>query len=179
MLRHARYGPSDRYLEPPAAGMCMSVFAVVTRGRSVLIGRPKLHAAWRNKWLFSWATYSRKELQAACRENRLPSTYLLEGERPEDGLKRIMRDQLKMKSYSASGPRVFSYFEPSDGYPGNKHWDLAFVYDVKSRDRVRPLPWWEELRFLERDELRAEDFGWNSDFVQDIGLLTHRAKPKR
>lgn len=108
----------------------MSVFAVVTKGSKVLIGTPRPHRAWKTKWLFSWATYSRKELQEAYREKRLPSTYLLEGEDPKGGLGRVMREQLGVTDYTATGPRVFSYVAPSDWYPGYNHWDLAFVYDV-------------------------------------------------
>ena len=57
----------------------------------------------------SWANlHAQEELQEAYREKRLPSTYLLEGEHPEDALRRIMRQQLGIPEYSSSGPRVYS-----------------------------------------------------------------------
>ncbi|MDA4129050.1 MAG: hypothetical protein OK422_06325 [Thaumarchaeota archaeon] len=174
MLRHARYGPRGRYLDPPPAGMCISVFAIVKRGTKFLVGTPEPHHNWREKWLFSWMAYSSEELEEAYREKRLPSTYLLEGEDPADALKRIMRDQLHMPSYKASGPRVRSYTSPSDWFPGNKHWDLVLVYEVATNGKVKPLPWWKELAFEERSKLRSEDFGWNSDFVVDFGVAEPR-----
>jgi len=176
LIRHARYGPRDHYLDPPPAGMCMSVFAFVTRGDKVLVGVPKPHAAWKDKWLFSWATYSQRELQEAYRDRRLPSSYLLEGEDPREGLGRVMAEQLRVRSYRARGPRVFSYLSPSDWYPGHKHWDLAFVYDVKVEGPVGLPPWWGSLGFEDRKKIRASDFGWNSDLVTDIGAAVASGK---
>lgn len=170
MIRHVRYGPKDRYLDPPAAGMCMSVFAVVSRNGQVLVGRPAPHRAWKSKWLFSWAFFAPEELREAYVDRRLPSSYLLEGEDPRHGLERIMKDQLGVGDFTATGPRVFSYVAPSDWYPGHDHWDLAFVYDVLFDGPVKRRPWWKELRFEDRAALRAEEFGWNADFVKDIGV---------
>lgn len=178
MRRHARYGPRGRYLDPPPAGMCLSVFAVVTRGSKVLVGIARPHRAWKTRWLFSWATYTRKELREAYEEKRLPSTYLLEGEDPSQGLRRVMQEQLCASSYKATGPRVFSYVSPSDWYPGHDHWDLAFVYDVKFDEPFDSLPWWKELRFEEKSTLDASEFGWNSDFVRDVGVVSPAALTK-
>jgi hypothetical protein len=179
MIRHARYGPTDRYLDPPPAGMCLSVFAVITKGNKVLVGTPRKHRAWKARWLFSWTTYSPKELEEACREKRLPSTYLLEREHPEDALRRIMRDQVRMPDYTQTGPRIFSYSAPSDWYPGHDHWDLAFVYDVRCRGPLVLAPWWKELSFVDRGEIDPADFGWNSDFVKDLGVATTDTKSGR
>jgi hypothetical protein len=148
----------------------MSVFAIVSRGGRVLVGRPRPHRAWKTKWLFSWTYYTPAELQEAYAEKRLPSSYLLEGEDPRLGLDRVMAEQLGVTDFRATGPRVFSYAEPSSWYPGHKHWDLAFVYDVKVDGQIKPLPWWNDLRFEEKRKLRAKDFGWNSDFVRDVGV---------
>jgi len=148
----------------------MSVFAVVTRGSKVLIGTPRPHRAWKTKWLFSWAFYSDKELHEAYKERRLPSSYLLEGEDPKQGLRRVMTEQLGVADFAASGPRVLSYVEPSSWYPGHKHWDLAFVYTVRFEGPLRRLPWWSDLEFVDRRVIDASRFGWNSDFVRDIGV---------
>jgi hypothetical protein len=148
----------------------MSTFAVVRRNGKVLIGTPKRHANWPSKWLFSWAVYSKEELEEEYLAKRIPSTYLLEGEHPEHAIQRIMSEQLQMPHYSTGGPRVFSYNSPSSRYPGNSHWDLAFVYDVNTHDPVKKLGWWKELDFVESAKLHEDDFGWNSDFVVDLGL---------
>ena len=177
--KFARYGPSDHYEEVPAAGMCVSVFALVRRAgkKGVLLGQPRQDVRWASEWLGAWKTYSEKELAEAYQQWRLPSSYLREGEHPEDAIKRIMTDQVAMSDYSISkkGPYVFSYSTPSDWYPGNNHWDLAFVYDVrvKAKDKDKEIPkWWQELQFVKKKkDFRDKDYGWNEDFMRDLGLV--------
>jgi len=117
--------------------------------------------------------YSREELDEIYKETRLPSSYLFEGEHPDQALRRAMLDELGIKSFSASTPKIMSYTSPSDWYPGNSHWDLAFVYRVRtseSPDKKR-LPWWRELDFLPAHELKQRNFGWNEDMMKDLGLI--------
>jgi len=123
-----------------------------------------------NEWLFSWRVYPKDELKEALKGRMLPSTYLWEGEDPEAALRRIMIDQLQMRKYTASGPRILSYFSPSDWYPGNRHWDIPIVYSVRTSQPVPSLPWWRELRYMTKSRLRASQFGWNADFVKDLGI---------
>jgi hypothetical protein len=180
-FRFARYGPLDHYEEAPAAGMCISVFAIVRRAdkKGVLLGLPKQDARWITDRLSAWKNYSEKELTEAYHQWRLPSSYLREGEHPEDALKRIVVDQVGISDYSVSkkGPRVFSYSVPSDWYPGNNHWDLAFVYDVKVKTKGKEIPkWWQELEFVKKKDFREKDFGWNSDFMCDLGLVEDKSE---
>jgi hypothetical protein len=184
--RFARYGPTDHYEDAPAAGMCLSVFAIVRRPgkKGVLLGLPRPDDKWSSEWISGWKSYSEKELQEAYRQWRLPSTYLREGEHPEQAIKRIMEDQVGIGDYSLSkkGPRVFSYTSPSDWYPGNNHWDLAFVYDVKVRKGSKDLQlpkWWQELSFLKKKkDLLTKDFGWNADFMRDLFDLSEKSSKK-
>ena len=81
-----------------------------------------------------------------------------------------MHDQLGVKEFSQSAPRIFSYNAPSDWYPGSDHWDLVFVYEVGISQEPRKRPQWKELVFLGRRDLGKRDFGWNNDFVRDLGL---------
>jgi hypothetical protein len=181
--RFARYGPLERYEASPKAGMCLSAFALVRRVRQkgVLFGLPKPDKRWLSDWMVSWHNYSSEELSKIYDEWRLPSSYLLEGDHPLDSIRRIMGEQLGIKKYEVSGsPMVFSYTSPSSWYPGNNHWDLAFVYSVSINSRKdddiadnqvsRSL--WRELRFFEsKKQLRSKDFGWNDDLIQDLGLI--------
>jgi hypothetical protein len=173
--RFARYGPTDHYEDAPAAGMCISVFALVRRSgkkKGVLLGLPKPDEKWSNEWLSSWKSYTERELSEAYQQWRLPSTYLREGEDPEEALRRIMEDQLLTGDYSSKGPKILSYTSSSDWYPGNNHWDLAIVYDVKIRDKKfkDEIPkWWAELEFVrKKKDLLMKDYGWNDDFIRDI-----------
>jgi len=171
MKKHARYGPTDRYNSPPGAGMCISAFAVLKRGEKVLVGVPKRNRRWLSEWLSSLRMYSKEEFDEVYNQTRLPSTYLFEAEHPEKALGRVMRNQLGIRKYSVSAPQIMSYNSPSDWYPGNFHWDLAFVYRVRTSASPKKLPWWQELAFLDKREMRKRDFGWNNDFVKDLGLV--------
>jgi len=168
----ARYGPLDRYNPPPAAGMCISVFAVVRDGGKVLVGVSKRGGRWASEWLPSNTKSAGKELDKELAVWRLPSAYIFEGEKPDDALERVVRDQLGIDEFTSSGPRVFSYAEPSDWYPGNKHWDLALAYEVTTAQTPSKRPHWKELAFLDLKELRKRDFGWNNDFVREVAERT-------
>jgi hypothetical protein len=151
--------------------MCISVFAIVKRAGKVLVGVPEWSERWTTEWLSSLLTYPQEERREAERQTRLPSTYIYEGENPQDALMRIMNDQLGIKKFSSSPPKIFSYNSPSDWYPVNDHWDLVFVYQVRTTKESRERPLWKELVFLDRRALEKRDFGWNNDFVRDIGLV--------
>jgi len=187
--RFARYGPADRYETPPGAGMCISVFGIVRRQgkKGVLVGLPKPDNRWASEWISAWRTYPEKELAESYRQWRLPSSYLMEGENPDDAIRRILKDQLEIDDFSLSkkGPKIFSYNSPSEWYPGNSHWDLALVYDVKVKSKDKPVKnipkWWQELYFVKKKkDFRDKDYGWNNDFMRDLGLIEEeKSKPKK
>ncbi len=167
MRKLARYGPLDRYNQPPAAGMCISVFALLRDKGGLLVGVPKSGGRWDSEWLPS----NRKDADEPDQATvlwRLPSAYVREGEHPDDALKRVVRGQLGIGAFRHSNPKVLSYAEPSDWYPGNKHWDLAFAYEVTTAQSPSRRPHWKELAFLDAKELRKRDFGWNDDFVREV-----------
>jgi hypothetical protein len=171
MPRFAVFGPTDRYPPAPGGGMCISVFAIVRRDGKLLMGVPNRRKKWISEWVPNWGIYSKEDLDAEFKRWRLPAGYLLEGEHPDQALGRVMKDQLRVDGFKATSSRVLSYAAPSDWYPGNVHWDLVFVYDVGIRGPIKKLPWWRELKFRGRTELRDADFGWNDDFMRDLGLV--------
>jgi hypothetical protein len=170
--------------------MCISVFGVVRRQgkKGVLLGLPKPDNRWASEWISAWKNYEEKELAESYRQWRLPSTYLMEGENPDDAIRRIMTDQLEIDGYSLSknGPKFYSYNTPSEWYPGNNHWDLALVYEVKIKSKYQPaknIPkWWQELYFVKKKkDFRDREYGWNDDFMRDLGLVagqTSKAKKR-
>jgi hypothetical protein len=167
-LVHARYGPPDRYHPAPAAGMCLSVFALVRApGGKTLVGKPADSLQWM-RWAPSWQHYSDDELAATFAGWLFPATYLLEGEDPRAGLDRVMRGMLGARSYRvADRPRVFSALAPSDWYPGHQHWDLAFVFDVSRAKLPKTAPsLWRELAWKAPRDLKAAEFSWNEDLAR-------------
>jgi hypothetical protein len=176
MPKLARFGPLDRYNPPPAAGMCISVFALLRDDGGLLVGVSETGGKWDSEWLPS----NRKDTDEPDQEPvlwRLPSAYLIEGEHPEDALKRVVQGQLGVRAFQHSNPRVLSYSEPSSWYPGNRHWDLAFAYEVTASQEPRKRPHWKELLFLDVKELRERNFGWNDDFVRKVAERGGRPRP--
>ena len=150
--------------------MCISVFAVARKRGSCLLGLPKPHDRWIHEWVPAWGSYPKNDLEDAFKQQRLPSAYLREGEHPDDCLSRIVREQLGVNRFTASPPRVLSYSWPSEWYPGSEHWDLVFAYEVKLQQPLKELPWWSELSFKGRAQLRGAKFGWNDDLMRDLGV---------
>ena len=181
--KFARYGPLDRYEEPPKAGMCLSAFALVQREglEGMLFGLPRPNKRWMSDWMSSWRSYSEEEMSAIYQEWRLPSSYLLEGEHPLKAIRRIMTGQLGIRNFKITdSPSVFSYVSPSSWYEGNNHWDFAVVYPVTIRSAGKnglienqvSRGLWRELRFIKsKKELRTKDFGWNADLIKDLKLI--------
>jgi ADP-ribose pyrophosphatase YjhB (NUDIX family) len=102
----------------------------------------------------------------------LPGTYLREGEAPDAGALRVLRDMLRARSGALSErPRVFSATSASDWYPGHRHWDVAFVYDARGVELpARPPSWWRTLAWVAPAEARAREFGWNADLARALGV---------
>jgi hypothetical protein len=168
--RYARYGPPDRYPSPPSAGLCVSVFAILQDRRRIVIGVCRKHPRWIREWYPQFQSYTEEELSSEWRIARIPSVYLREGEHPDHALRRILRDQLRVKRFSAKGPEVRSYTGWSDWYPGHRHWDLCFVYRVKAKLPRNPGPWWSWVDWRDTKALRPKDFGWNLDFARDLRI---------
>jgi hypothetical protein len=148
--------------------MCISIFAVLRKGGGVLAGVTRRGGRWASEWLPSVTKSTGKDLDKEWATWRLPSAYIFEGEHPDDALARILRGQLGVSKFTYSSPRVSSFAEPSEWYPGNRHWDLAFAYEVTTSQTPRKHPHWTELLFLGASELGKRNFGWNNDYVREI-----------
>jgi ADP-ribose pyrophosphatase YjhB (NUDIX family) len=172
LMKYARYGPVDRYEEPPNGGMCITAVAVIRRNRKVLLGHATTHPRWREEWLTTLQSYTPQELKEAYAELRLPGAYLQEGEHPYHALARVMRDQLEVKKYESSPPLVLSWYSLSDWYPGERHWDLLFAYKVRAQPPSKIPPWWRDLGWNDCAGLQARDFGWNRELMQQLKLVS-------
>ena len=170
MAKFVRYGPSPRY-GMPDAGFCASTFVLVRNGRKVLAGIPAEHRKWREQWQPNIHTYRPQDQEAEFRSWRLPAAFLYEGEHPDDTARRVMRDQIRMPVKKLGSPGIYSFYDPSSWYPGRRHYDLCFVYEVDgSAPRTLP-PWWRQLEFVTPQALRKEDLGSAmSDLVRVLRL---------
>jgi ADP-ribose pyrophosphatase YjhB (NUDIX family) len=154
----ALFGPSkDHFMVE--GGFCMSVFAVIESDRHVLLVKPREHPRWRGEWAPNWRLYDSEMLAAEFDRWRFPSSYIREGEHPNETLRRIMEDQLDRKDYSIVSSNLHSFWSPSRRYPGRMHWDYCFVYRVTSPALPRVHPWLSAARFVDTHSLNADSFG--------------------
>jgi len=154
----ARYGPKPRY-GTPSAGLCISSFAIVRKGRSLLVGVPRKHPRWVSEWAPNLAVYDPDELKHEYKSWRLPGTYLKAGEHPDKSIQRVLRQQLDLRRYKITSSKVYSFHDPSSWYPGRRHWDICFVYDVRTRQIPTRRPWFQSLEFRPIRSIRGRDFG--------------------
>lgn len=158
MAKFARYGPAPKY-DLPEAGFCLSSFALLRRDDEVLLGRPQDHPRWEAEWAPNFSVYEEEDRAAEFRSWRFPAAYLYEGEHPRAALDRVLRDQLQVDTYEVHPGEIFAFYDPSDWFPGKRHYDLCFVYEVRAEPPSRPPEWFQELQFVEAGAVGRGAFG--------------------
>jgi len=141
------FGPSAKH-DVPEGGFCISAFAIMKKRGSVLVVKPRPHARWEEEWAPNWRIYDAAGLQAEYERWRLPSTFIRQGESPEDALARIMADQLGIREYRSGPPSLQNFYEPSRRYPGKMHWDYCFVFYISTHEEVKESPWLAASRYV-------------------------------
>lgn len=166
--RWARLGTHDPKMlrHPSDAGVCLSTFVVVRRGRSILLGRPRGGDAWPKKGGYP------KHLAAQLEEDGawlLPAaTHLLMEESPDHAANRIVHQWAGLKGR----PRFVMVQSHIRRRAEGNHWDLCFVYDLPVPGRPRRRPWWSELRFTSIPEVRKMNIGrGHRDVLEEAGYL--------
>jgi ADP-ribose pyrophosphatase YjhB (NUDIX family) len=143
----------------PEAGFCASSFVLVRNGHRVLAGIPRNHRKWREQWQPNISTYRPQDQEAEFRSWRLPAAFLYEGEHPDDTARRVIKDQLRIPLRKFEGPSVYSFYDPSSWYPGRRHYDLCFVYEVRGSEPRETPAWWQRLELVDRAFLRRQELG--------------------
>lgn len=146
------YKPADTPFgmsEPPAAGLCLSAFLVVSdRGHKdrVLMGHLDPAAPWDHIGALDpsrTAVHSRGWM--------LPASHLIVRESPQAAARRIAREQLELPDLVVGEPQVVSEVYPPRRFPEKgDHWDLEFIFrgelDAAAVPRAAA---WTELRFVD------------------------------
>jgi len=177
-VRWARIGPRTPswMTHTPKAGLCLSVFIVARKGDSILLGRPKAHDAWPEK-----GGFPKRHAGEIRKENAwlLPATHLLMEEPPDHAARRIAHQWAGLKG-TPHFIMVQSHVRPqTPGHPGYKrsgrqlrHWDICFVYEMRTRQLPKIKPWWAEMRFLPTPKVRQTKLGrGHRDVLERAGYL--------
>ena len=154
----ARFGPGPRYTIPEG-GFCISSFAILRKRGKVLLVKPSRHEKWLQEWAPDLGIFEGERLEKQLRSWRFPSTYVKQGEAPDDALRRVVRDQLDVKAYAVTSSRFYNFYDPSTFFPGKMHWDYCFVYGISAPGEVHSKPWFSAVEYVQVSKLRPEDFG--------------------
>jgi len=171
--RWARLGPDNprRLMHAVQTGLCLSAFVIVRRGNTILVGRPRRDDAWPKKGGYpKWQAFELEEEGVWL----LPATHLMMEESPEGAARRIAHQWAGFKGTPRfvmvqSHLRPLRFWNPK--LRGN-HWDICFVYELRAKGRVRPKPWWSEMRFVPLSEIRRIRFGrGHRDILEEAGYF--------
>ena len=157
--------------EPPAGGLCLSAFLVITdewNPNSVLMGHLNTKAPWDH---IGALDPSRVEVHS--KGWMLPSSHLLLYEPPHEAAKRILREQLEI-DLALSGPHVVSETYTPKRFPNlPRHWDMEFIFKGKMSKEDIPRPSaWSELTFVNLDTAKTTEIARShEDILQAAGLV--------
>jgi ADP-ribose pyrophosphatase YjhB (NUDIX family) len=147
----------------PQGGMCISAFLVVSkRGEpgNVLMGRINKNAEWDHI-----GALDGKRVERFASGWMLPSSHLMLFETPEGAARRILREQLGIRSQTLGGPLAFS-----DTSGTSNHWDLGFIF-TGERETSPSSAAWDELKFVEVAKLKRDEI-----VRSQLDVLTYAGK---
>lgn len=136
------------------------------------MGRPRAHRAWPE-----YGGYPRGRAKDLERDGSwiLPATHLRMEESPDDAARRIAKDWAGL-----SGTPRFATVQSHvrrDRRARSGHWDICFVYELRTRRRPTPRPWWSEMRFVTAAKIRTMTVGrGHKDVLEEAGYLGRRRK---
>jgi ADP-ribose pyrophosphatase YjhB (NUDIX family) len=157
--------------EIPPEGVCLSAFVLLSpRGRptEVLLGRMNPAAPWDHL-----GALDPKRVEVHARGWMLPSSHLIFREAPQEGARRILREQLGISSLALTGPQVVSEVYAPRRFPERPaHWDLEFLFRGEwPEPRPPACDAWTELRFVDtRTASRAEMARSHEDILASAGM---------
>lgn len=152
------FGPSDKH-SLITGGFCISVFAIMRKDGKVLLVKPRENSRWTEEWAPNWRLYSPEALSNEYKSWRFPSSYIKEGESPDEALSRVLTQQLGIENYRMLSSKLLNFYGPSRRYPDRMHWDYCFIYEVRSDESPSIKPWYSSIEFLDLLSLDEKAFG--------------------
>jgi hypothetical protein len=157
--RWARIGPREPswLIHVPPAGLCLSAFVIIRKKGSILLGRPHAVRAWPEKG--GLPVQHAAEIEKS-RSWLIPATHLLMEEAPDHAARRIANHWAGVGGVPKF-VMVQSHIRPSKQWKseletrvGRSHWDICFIYELRTKTDPKPRPWWSETRFFSPSKIR-------------------------
>ena len=164
----APFAPSKGWTSVPRGGMCLCAFLFVMRGGEILLGRYADHPAWEQL-----CGMENKRVKANARGWTIPASHLKFGEDPRDTARRIGEEILTLdKGLAYSEPYVKTFFYEPAIAPGEKHFDVLFLFEVsvKAGVKVRTPPWYDALEWFDIGTVQREQFARQHEDVAETWL---------
>lgn len=164
----APFAPSKGWTSVPRGGMCLCSFLFVMSGQKILLGRYADHPAWEEL-----CGMGEKRIKASAGGWTIPASHLKFGEDPRDAARRIGEEILMLdKGLVYSEPYVKSFFYEPAIAPGEKHFDVLFLFDVSidAGVKVSKPPWYDVLEWFDIGAVRGEQFARQHEDVAETWL---------
>ena len=164
----APFAPPKGWTAVPRGGMCLCAFLFVVSGGKLLLGKYADHPAWENL-----CGMQDKRVKANAHGWTIPASHLKFGEDPRDAARRIGEEILTLdKGLVYSEPSVTTFFYEPAIAPGEKHFDVLFLFDVSVETgfNLRTPPWYEALEWIAIGALRNEQFARQHEDVAEAWL---------
>ncbi len=164
----APFAPPKGWTSVPRGGMCLCAFLFVKSEGKILLGRYADHPAWEQL-----CGMENKRVKANARGWTIPASHLMFGEDPRNAARRIGEEILTLdKGLLYSEPYVKTFFYEPAVAPGEKHFDVLFLFEVSIETgvKVRKPPWYEALEWLDIGTVPREQFARQHEDVAETWL---------
>ena len=166
---------------PPAGGICLSSFVVVSNGSGILLGKMKKPEIWIERFFVSQQFVPRYMSEG---KYLMPASHLAWYESPLDAADRILREQA-LVNFPKEKIRLLGVQSHLRGDLNDEknppHWDICFVYEArlsaKVARKIKSPEWFEDFGFKPKSKLTAGDFARaQGDVLEEAHLIGNRAK---
>lgn len=143
----APFAPPKGWTGVPRGGMCLCVFLFVLQGEKILLGKYADHPAWERL-----CGMESTRVKASAGGWTIPASHLKFGEDPRAAARRIGEEILTLdRGLGYSEPSVTTFFYEPAAAPGEKHFDVLFLFEVSGAAGVNisKPPWYEALEWFD------------------------------
>jgi ADP-ribose pyrophosphatase YjhB (NUDIX family) len=164
----APFAPPKGWTGVPRGGMCLCAFLFVVSGEKILLGKYADHPAWENL-----TGMDSERVKANARGWTIPASHLKFGEDPRDAARRIGEEILTLdRGLVYSEPSVKTFFYEPAIAPGERHFDVLFLFEVSvaAGVRVRRPPWYEALEWFDMEAVQRQPFARQHEDVAEAWL---------